>query len=77
MSTRKVFATQEWQQLTDGSTETFIQFTGEIALCRSETKPGSDAPYLKFDSTELTITGFDTVWIRAYQSGGNVTVSVW
>ncbi|EBV5086476.1 hypothetical protein DO659_24800 [Salmonella enterica subsp. enterica serovar Minnesota] len=77
MGTRKIIATQEWQQLTDGSTETFIQFTGEITLCRSATKPGNDAPYLRFNNTELTITRSDIVWIRAYWKDADVTVYIW
>ncbi|EHK2734905.1 TPA: hypothetical protein ACJGX5_003833 [Salmonella enterica subsp. enterica serovar Senftenberg] len=77
MDTRKITVTQEWQQLTDGHENTFIQFEGGIELCRSATKPDKDAPALRFSNTTLTLTPPDTVWIRTFWQSGDVIVCIW
>ncbi|EDB0139578.1 hypothetical protein F8730_24030 [Salmonella enterica] len=77
MNTRKIIATREWQQLTDGTQDVFIQFAGGVDICRSATKPAPDAPFLRFNDATLTITAPDIAWIRTYWQSGPVAVCVW
>lgn len=77
MNTRKIIATREWQQLTDGTQDVFIQFEGGVDICRSATKPAPDAPFLRFNDATLTITAPDIAWIRTYWQSGPVAVCVW
>ncbi|ELD4017371.1 hypothetical protein QI600_003201 [Salmonella enterica] len=77
MTTRKITVTRDWQQLTDGTQDTVIQFLHTVELCRSPGRPGEDAAALRFSRETLTLTKPDVVWIRSGCMDGYIPVTVW
>ncbi|EBP4585640.1 hypothetical protein VH79_20975 [Salmonella enterica] len=69
MATRRITATREWQQITDGHETVVIQFTDPVEICDNAVKPDIHMPALYFKGQTLTISPPTHAWIRSAGSG--------
>ncbi|EBW6359256.1 hypothetical protein DPU24_00065 [Salmonella enterica subsp. enterica serovar Oranienburg] len=75
--TQRITLTRDWHQLTDGSNDVTIQFTGAVAVCRSSAKPDKNGAGMQFSNTMLTFTKPDVVWVRSSGFSHTSDVVVW
>ncbi len=67
---------RDWQQITDGTQEAFVQIFGSADACDSPVKPGEDHPAHSFSNRELTITKGTVFWVRSSWFEGNIRVVI-
>lgn len=65
MATTAKTVGREWQQITDGTQEVFVQIFGSADVCDNPAKPEEDQPAHSFSNRELTVTKGTTLWVRS------------
>lgn len=64
MATREIVLSEDWQQITDGTTQTLLQVIGgELRLCAQTNKPDMDA-VAHVVSGFISITPPTIAWVR-------------
>ncbi|ENT7860128.1 sialate O-acetylesterase [Salmonella enterica] len=77
METVEVTLEHGWQQLTDGTVNATLQFTGAAGVVLSPDMPGEDAAVLRIVNRELSVPVPSVVWGRAlwYEDTAKVVIA--
>ncbi|EEP1514449.1 hypothetical protein HAZ28_005022, partial [Salmonella enterica] len=77
METVEVTLGHGWQQLTDGTVNATLQFTGAAGVVLSPDMPGDDAAVLRIVNRELSVPVPSVVWGRAlwYDDAAKVVIA--